>query len=312
MATFSQWRNAADRGDVKRVTWVCGAERVLVEEVVDHVRQTVGAGDFDRVSLTAGEVPEREVWAAVNQCPSDPRAARLVVVRAAEKLKRWNALADWVDAYRELPNTKLLLVSGEADYDVELAHVALVRDRGHLVRCSTPNETDCVAWVRRHAPCLDPTDARYLLARVGGDLRRAKNVCLKLRAFEAASAGRDVVDALTAESPGEDLVDALVALRKAEALRALEALHVREYSRVVGVLDSRLDDVVKVAEAARRKVPAKEVKGVPIFRAIQLYPVVRHYDRGRVDAARAAIAVVDDAVQAGAREGTLESLICLW
>lgn len=109
MATFTQWARQA--AEVKRVTWVCGSERILVEEVVDSVRANLHASDMDYVSLVAGSSPDREIWAALNQYPFDPKANRLVLVRDVERVKRWAPFLDWMANSRLLPTNYALFVS---------------------------------------------------------------------------------------------------------------------------------------------------------------------------------------------------------
>jgi hypothetical protein len=306
------------------VTWVCGAEKLLVEEVIEFVRAHLGASDLEYVSLVAGSVPDREVWAAINQYPVDPNQPRLVVVRDSDSIKGWAPLRDWVEsASRTMPNNYLVLTSNVHDWpyivrdgkrtaDLEEPS-CFIKGRGHVIRCSTPNEDDLRAWVQRQAPCSDAT-ATHLLKRVGGDLTRAKNVCRKASLFRGEMS-KAVVDALCAEGVGEEFVDALLSMDRPRALAALETMDPERYSPAIGLLDFDLAVMGQIHQALRERQSMKDMlvaADLNPFVVRRLYPHAKHYDPVRRAASRGSLAVADEALRSGARVGVMEALVALW
>lgn len=322
MATWAQWRVHADSGEVRKVTWVCGSERVLVEEVVDHVRATLACSDLDRACYDAGSTPDKEIWASINQYSLEPGAKRLTVVRDAEKIKRWQPMIEWLQESRLTPNSYLLLVSN----DTELPYVKkdgktdglqpfaeAIKARGHLVRCATPSEEALVGWVQRRVACSEDT-AKYLLERSAGELGLVQSVGQKLALFPGEPS-REIIDVLCVERPAEDFTEAIISGRKPKALSALEGLSERDYSKVIGLLDSRLDLLSKLHLALRRRMSMREIvsmKGVHVFIARPLIPYSKNYDPIRVRRCRQLLAVIDDALRSGARDGCMEALVSLW
>jgi hypothetical protein len=155
VATFSDFRRLALQGDLKRFTYACGEEEVLLEEVVDATRLGLDVREENYVSLTVGEVSEKDVWAALNQYPLDPLDMRLVVVRQSDRIRDWVRLEDWILS-RHMPNTYVLMV-GEGDdfpYRVEFKDGKRIkvyvneqtRDRitrsGRLVLCNLPKDVE--------------------------------------------------------------------------------------------------------------------------------------------------------------------------
>lgn len=317
---FTQWRTGADRGELRRVTWVCGEQRVLVEEVVDTTRSAVGASVLDSLTFTAGEDPDREIWAAANQYPLDPGAQRLILVRAAQKLRHWAPLHPWLASTRQLPGVHLLFVSDDADIPqvsapgkkVTAPHIEVMKaPRGHVVRCSTPNADDAVAWVCRQAT-VDTRTAQHLLTRVGGDLVAAKAVCGKLGLFPGVSAGSRAVDALVTQMPGLGFVDALLDVRRPEALLCLPGLTDGERLRVIGLLDHRLDLLATLHRHIKAGLTQRDIQGVPHFLVRQYWFTAKHYDTAQCAYRRRLLAVIDDALRSGARTGAFEALVALW
>lgn len=319
MSTYHQWRVAADKGEVKRVTWVCGDQRVLVEEVVDTVRARVGASVLNYQTFTAGTDPDREFWAAAHQFPLEAGANRFILVRNAERISRWQPLDGWLAATRQLVGVYLLFVSGEPDFAYQMVdgrkaglkpHLETIKNRGRIVRCSMPHELDLVAWVRRRVP-LDEEMARYLLRRTGADLATVAGTCTKL-ALLPGNPGPVTIDALCAEAPTDTFVNALLNLRKRDALLAAPSVSDKDYGRTVSVLDQRLDLLAALWRATRAGRAAREITGWPTFLVRQYLPAAKHYDPDRCVYSRRVLAVCDEALRGGARTGWLEALVALW
>jgi hypothetical protein len=320
MGSYAQWRACADKGEVRRVTWVCGDQLVLVEEIVDTVRDLLKASDLDCVSLIAGQDPDREIWAAANQYPMVPGANRLIQVRHAERIKRWEPLEEWLANSRRLPASHLLFVSGEA----EVPHTttggkrvpkpfieAMKAPKGHVVRCAMPNEHDAIGWARRRGP-LDEEMARYLLTRAGGNLALVASVCAKLNLFGAKVPGPRVIDELCREVPTDEFVESLLLLKKRDALLAAAAMDERDYRRAVGNLDYRLDLLATLHRALRTGQTVRDLGTLPQFLVRQFWPAAKHYDDRRCLHNRQVLAVVDSALKNGARDAVLEALVALW
>lgn len=326
MANWRQWREQADLGEVRRVTWVCGTERVLVEEVVDHVRSTLAPADVDYVSLVAGSDPDKEVWAQANQYPMTPKAPRLVLVRDADRIKKWKPLEDWINSSRLTPTQHLLFVSNESDFPylpnpqgkptTLKPHAELIKAKtlGRLIRCAPPNEEDLVYLVQRLMPGTDSHTAAYLITRTQGSVSLIHNVAGKASVFKG-SVSPQVIDALCSESPSEDFTHELLALHKPQAFLALEALAYQDYPKTIGSLDRSLDYMGKLNQALRRKQTLKDIsmsKEVPVFIARLLLPYAKHYDPQRITSCRQVLAMADSNIQAGAREATMEAVVSLW
>jgi len=314
------WRAGADKGEVRRVTWVCGDQPVLVEEVIDTTRAQLQVSELDIASFTGGVDLDRSIWAAANQYPLAATARRLVLVRAAEKVKNWEPLEGWIAASRRLPNNYLLFASGDDDFpylagDGRRAglkpHVELIKNKGRIVRCTLPNQTDLVAWAHRRAPTLDEPTLRHLLHYAGGNLSAVATVAGKLAVLNG-TAGPRTVEALCDESPADTFADSLLSLNKRAALLHAETLDERDLPRLISHLDSRLDLLAQLWRATQAGLSPREVQGQPIFLVHRYLPIAKHYDPRKCVNCRRVLAVCDEAVKSGARIGLIEALVALW
>lgn len=301
------------------MTWVCGDQRVLVEEVIDTTRARLAASELDYISISHSTTFDRDVWAEANQYPLNPGAVRLVVIRDAEKLNHRGQLVDWLSRTRQLPNVHLVFVSAEPDFPYTTAGgkktlkpyaAAIKAPRGVLVRCAMPNEDDAVRWVCRRTR-LDDSTARHLLTRAGGNLATAAAVAAKLSLFDG-QASTATIDLLCLERPMDDFTDILLALDKRRALLRIPDLDEPNRLKLVALLDSRLDllQTLHRHQAAGRTL--REITGVSPFLARQYLPLARHYDPSQCSQRRRVLALVDDVLRSGVRVGALEALVSLW
>lgn len=319
IATYAQWRAAADLGEIRRATWVCGDQRILVEEVVDTTRRLLDVSDLDYVSLRHGPGFERDVWAAANQYPLNPGGNRMILIRDAEKISRHDQLVAWLGRTRQLPGVHLVFVSSDA----ALPHTggrkgtltdwakALRAPRGSLVKCSALTEPVALAWTRRRAPGLDEDTARYLLTRTGGDLTATAGVCDKLSLF-TGEVGTATIDQLCDERPSLDLAEHLLAGHKRQALLCVPDLGEQDMYRLTALLESRLDLLASLHRLQIAGHGWRDATGINPYLARQYLPLAREYDPHRCVRARRVLAVTDDALRKGARIGVFEGLIALW
>lgn len=332
MATYSAWwKGFCKKPEVRPVTWLCGPERILVEDVLATIRQVLQPAPWNYVPLVAGEDSEREIWSEVFAVPQGSTQTRLVVVRNAERLKAPERLLMFLRRGDAHPGTYLVLVSSEttvprkepdedqrrrgAKGDV-VDHLAALSGKGHIVECR-PFTIDtaqvAVDWVMSRIK-IRRAVAGHLLNRADGNMRLVRDVCQKLAVFPGEPTIAAVNDLLSAQ-PRDTFVDALVAMDKKGALAALERIQPEEYSRTLGMLDSHLDLAGMIHDMQVEHRSAYDIAkkaGNKNFLVKDLLPVARHYDHRRRLLIRSTLVVADDALRAGARVGVMEAVVALW
>lgn len=305
-----------DRGELRRVLWVCGDQPVLVEEVLDAVRAHLDVSELDYSCFSGGQDPDPLIWATVLAFSLTPAGRRLVVVRDADKISNWGPLRTFIDGGRQLPGSHLVLVSAQPDLPTTAEgatpeHVELIKTKGRVVRCAAPNETDAISWARRRAPALTVRSAAHLLTRTGGNLAAAAGVCTKLALFSGVPSAA-IIDGLCEATPVDCVTDLLLARRKSDALAAAASVPERDYLHTVACLENRLDLLASLWQVARTGLGPREVTGHPPFLVHRYFGHARHYDPAHCAHARKVLLLIDDAIRGGARTGVLESLIALW
>ncbi len=314
MGTYTMWRTAADRGDLRRLTWIHGDQPVLTREVVRTVAAHVAAHELDTVHHNLMSVHPQVIWNELHQFPLTG-GRRLIVVDDAQRITSWTPLVEWIQHAKTMPHTWAVFIAapetaGEPPAAV-IEALKTKRTLGHVVRCTMPNERDAIAWVRRRGPAFDDTAARHLLTRVGGDLAAAASVIDKCALFPGTPVPA-VIDHLAEPEPGESFVDYLLARDKPAALLAAKAVNDTEVLAVIGQLDHRLDTLAALWQALRAGKRLHEVSGVPAWLARKYAPHAKHYDPQRCAYSRRVLSVLDSAVRNGARTGAMEALVALW
>lgn len=331
MASFHQWRKGLRKNPSPRqITYVCGEERVLVEEVVDQIKTALALRPWNYVSLRAGQDSERKIWAEIEQHPLD-NTMRLVVVRDAEKLSDLERFQDWVKHRTSNPRTHLVLVSNEERIPKTnptpderkkgirpeiLPHLANLGTRGHLIECrSFTNATArySIDWVVSKVNMPD-TVARHLMERSNFELRLVRDICLKLSVFDGVPSV-PIINELLSQRPRDSYVDAIFMLDRKEALRALSEVEESDYSMLLGQLDARLDLVGMIHDMQSEYHSPYEITkaaGSQAFLVKDLIPVAKHYDTKRRHSIRQLLAVSDTALRGGQSVGAMEALTLLW
>lgn len=316
MGTFKQWLGAGC--PVRRVTYVCGPEPVLAEEVVAAVRADFGGED--RTVLVAGDDHEADIWSACAQYPMDADAGRLVIVRDAARLKRWDDVPDLL----ETGTSRLLFVSAEDDYARKsgsgkrelLPHLAPFRDSRHaqLIKCVAPGAEDLTGWVQRIWPGCGITAAFHLLTRAGGEVAMVRDVAAKAAAARLEPTER-TIDGLLAAQPGAEFIDCLLARRRPDALRAAARLSEPAVLGVLARLDGVLDTLARLQEAMARRLDGRDIAvkyRVPAFVARKYREIAPQYGPAEAQRCRSVLVIADDTWRSGVRDGVLEALVAVW
>jgi hypothetical protein len=312
MATYQQWSRSRT---IRPVTWVCGAESVLVRDVIAAHRD--GSTPEQRVTLYAGQVPERDIWDLLLSVPAT--GGRRVVVYGAEKLKHPGnaALLAGADG---LEAALTVFVEGGADFEkrgTALApHLAALQasKAAQLVRCCAPASTeDRVALVASWWPGAAKNFAHDLLTRCGG-LERAWQACEQARLAGLRPESAMAAMVCPAEPAGE-MTDLLFAGDKARAVAAAALLSKNEVGMVIGQLASRLMAVEQVRAAMAPGMSAREAAnrgGVDRWAANRVVPHLGSYGSARISHLRRLLAHADSAWRRGVQAGIAEMICAMW
>lgn len=332
VSSFSQWFVSYQKNPgVKQATWVCGTEPVLIEDVVDTVRSHFPENEWSQVSLVAGETKDRLIWEEIDQYPLDGEAPRLVIVRDAERLKRPEAIIDWLAVRTRNPLTYVLFVSNEPELarleqtpeqrkDRKKAdlqpHIQALQKRGSVIECRAFTQATAkhaVSWVVSKVE-MPRGVAGKLLERANADLRLVRDSLAKLAVFPD-EISMQTIESLMSARPRLSFVDALLELDKPEALRALDAMSPSQYSQALGLLDQRLELLGTVRDMLVSHSSVRQISaalGAQGFLAAELIPRAKSYDRARLRHIRDLLAATDAALMAGVRRGPMEALVLYW
>src|SRR5437588_1797900 len=232
------------KGAPDAVYYVHGDEDVLKDEAIRALVDRVldpGARDFNFDQRSASDL-DPEVLDSLVNTPPLLAAARVVVLRGVEEVRKTSKVRQALVRYLQTPNptTLLILVQGAGEPpDAELARSATTVAIEPL---PAPRVHKWVAHRARQLQLtLEPDAAELLVQTVGNDLGALAGELEKLAAVAAGRTGdgratRDDVAALVGARPGEtlqDLVDAALERRAAAAARLIEP--VLEQAGMTGV-----------------------------------------------------------------------------
>jgi DNA polymerase III delta subunit len=316
---FNQWRNYAARGDVAKVTYICGDESTLAELVLDDIKNILQVPVTDYVSVDASQ--SDDIWNLASQYPLDPNANRLVVVRNAERINFWAELSDWLAVSRSNPKNFLVFCSLASDAPAVFAkgkkvsyveHIELIRTKGKFIKCSQPNNEDLVTWCNSFG--LSDESAEFLIQRTSGDTSAMLSVLKKVKIWNG-SPNTKALTLLCQEQALDSLADYIILGEKKTAYTAVQSLDPADYAKVISRLDSRLDYMTDIYRCMLRRmydVDIASTTGIKIFLIKKFKGVAKEYEPNKVKYRRQLITMIDGTIRDGAKVGVWETLITLW
>lgn len=312
MATYWQW---CRKKTLRRVTWVCGPEDVLVREVVTAHRE--GAPPDQCTALFVGEAPERDVWDALFADPLP--GGRRAVVYGAEKLRDAGNAA-LLAADPGLEAAYVVFVSADADFPREgsalVPHLAALQasKAAQLVRCCEPSKTeDKTALVASWWPGATPNLAYDVLVRCGS-LERAYQACEQAR-LAGLEPSRRMAAVVCPAEPGGNFADLLMAGDKRGACTVAGQLSIPDLGAAIGLLASRLVAAEQIGYGVRHGLSPREAASrehVDRFVASRVLPHAGAYTADRIRRCRRVLALAEFAWRGGTRAGVAESVVALW
>lgn len=323
MSTFSQWWLSFKKSETPRqITWVCGTEPILVDEVVDLITKAVGPDEINHVYLDARETTERQIWNELRQLPFGPTASRLTIVKGAEKLKNDALFIQYIKDRAVLPRNYVIFISDEKsarrteDGKALWEPLEYLKNRGTTIECrafTSATAKHAVTWVKEKADIRGRV-AEYLLNRATGDLRLVRDTVAKLSVFPGEISLR-VVSEMFEEKPSDTFLGALFALDRKTAMHAISEIPRNEYSKTLGLVDARLELAGQVHDMLIQHKTHGEIAraaGNKGFLVPEMLPVAKHYDKKRRMRIRNYLATVDNFSYYGVPDGALEALVILW
>jgi DNA polymerase III delta subunit len=316
---FNQWRNYAAKGDVSKITYICGDQPTLVELVLDDIKNILNVPVTDYLSVDASQAAN--VWDIASQYPLDPEGNRLTVVRNADRFSDWPELAAWLGVSRNNPKNFLVFISAQADAPAIFdkgkktsyaSHIELIRSKGKFIKCSKPNDEDLVKWCESYG--LSPESAQFVVERTSGDVASILSVLKKVKVWKG-SPNKNALALFCKEQALDSMADYLILGEKRAALLALEEVKPEDYSRIISRLDMRLDYMLDINRCVIRRMYANDISqmtGIKIYLVNKFKGVAKEYDFAKVKQRRQVITLIDSHLRSGAKTGLMEALVALW
>ena len=311
MSFYSQW---VKESKLSSVIWVCGLERVLVDEVVRHVKSGWLLNDMNFTTVDAAQCAN--VWDELWQRPLMEDFPRLIIVLNAQEITDFNLMKSWLSEFKtSFPQTTVCFIS-EADTLPEASF--LKPPKVTPIRCSKLSPEDSVKWVKKQA-CISERSARLLLEHVAGSLEDAKQVCDKINraigSSELLTFTSEQIKSFIAETPS-DFIDALMCLDKQRALTTLSLMSNEDRYKVVSTLELRLSQLTKLQRLLKKEKlvgqALSKIPGIPYPVVKDLLPAIKFYNDSRLLSCRQQLTLVDHYHNQGIYTGVLESLVSMW
>lgn len=310
MGTYTQWDK---QRKLANIIWVYGPEAVLVQEVQEFVRNSVGASGLDRFTYDASADVESDIWDAIYSRSLSDGAARLVEVVNADRLRNVDRLLEWVSTYaRHSSETTLLLSSSQ-----EPSHTSIKAPKTTVIKCIMHKPEDKLAWTMRVGGFSEST-AKRLLEYKNGDLEQTYDICRKIKTLlpeqEGIELALDTLQSLDEQTP-QGFVEAVLEKDKPGAFAAISGVSRDSVGGILSQLDytlSLVDRLRDVFSETARGQKLENIPGFPMQRFPDVAPAARTYTFQDLVRRKQILIMLESYHRQGVQEGILESLVALW
>lgn len=307
MANFLQyWQR---RNNIYCLYYVCGEETCLQEMVIQTIKETVRPGVLDYYTHDGADKIADIMDTLTRELAGDKK---LVVIRNGQKVKKFDRIVKWAGLIRQFTETCLVVQTNEVKVSTKDARYRPFVELGLFIECKSLPKTKLYEWLTTFAE-MTPGAFDLLLDSCGWELSRVVNEVKKLRYLGRVVKVEDIA-ALCPRTYDERFVDQLLAQDKVKAKHALRLLGPEDRSKIVGLLDYKLNLLLQLALLRRQGMGLKEA----VYKLnISFFIAKIHWDLCQtmtisVIRKRLSLLVnIDTRVRAG-HNGALAVLLALW
>lgn len=301
-----------DKGTVKPLYVFQGQEYFLIEEAIDHVKQTLiqsETADFNYGKFSGKDV---QVGDVLDQAQTIPFLSkwRLIVLTDVHEIAAPEQ--NRMISYLSNPNQSTCLIMTAEKLDGRTKFAQVLRQHAEIVQFWKLYDRDVPQWISTRAKQYNCTislqAAAYLVDLVGNDLRQVDNELKKIVAYTGAGElSIDVVQKVVGDIREHDifeLVDAVSEGNTIEALRILNQL-LTEGEQPLKILmmvtrQFRLLWKVKAHLVEKRSLTAKQLAekvGIPYRSAAHLQKQAQRFSQVQIKQGFRRLCTVDRALK---------------
>ena len=307
MANFLQWYQR--RNSVYCLYYVCGEEICLQEVVIQTIRETVRPGVLDYYTHDGSDKIADIMDTLTRELAGDNK---LVVIRNGQKVKKFDRIVKWAEQVRQFTETCLVVQTNEVKVVTKDARYRPFVELGLFVECKALSKTKLYEWLTTFAE-MTPDAFTLLLESCGWELSKVINETRKLRYLDRIVGVEDIV-ALCPRTYDERFVEQILAGDKIKAKHALRLLGPEDKSKIVGMLDYKLNLLLQLALLRRQGLHLKEAVhrlGISFFVAKIHWDLCQTMTISAIRKRLSLLVNVDTRVRAG-QNGALAVLLALW
>ena len=307
MPNFIQYWNK--RTCVYCLYYVCGEESCLQEVVIQSIRDNVNVPELDYHTHDGVD----KIADIMDTLTSEPVGnKKLVIIRNGHRIKKFDRVVAWAEQVAGFKETCLVIQTDEKKVATKEARYRPFVELGMFVECKPLSKAKLFGWLSTFLS-IDEAAFDLLLESCGWELRRVLNEARKLKFVGRNLTVRDIVD-LCPRTYDERFVELLMVGNKAKAKHALKLVSQDEASRIVGLLDYKLNLILQLALLRRQGISMKEAVtqlSITFFVAKLHWDLCQTMTIAMIRKRLSLLVKVDTLVKAG-QNGALAVLYALW
>lgn len=306
MAYFLQWlKKYPER---KRLIYICGKERVLVNEVLKAELASHNVSDLGLIKLDGAKNSLADIDAELNQYGD-----RLIVIKNADAIKDWKLILKWMDS-RYMRNTSLICVGDEILPQTNEARYRPFiekRDSGKFIECKELSLEQTLELIDMKGSFThDARNALYVAC--GGNLAKILNEIEKLN-YLGKKITKELVDAFINVSINDNFVNKL--FERTYTLDMVSLIQEKDIPLIIAGIEYYLLNmllIIKYRSNDRGFKDMAKISGVPLFLVNKLFFLCKGVSEETILRRIKLLANLDVSYRKGNIIGALERFLILW
>ena len=307
MATFLQyWRK---RKEVYCLYYVCGEEACLRELVISSIKEIVRPSVLDYFTHD-GTDKIADIMDTLTREPTGTK--KLVTIRNGHKIKKFDIIVKWAKQIKDFTETCLVVQTNEKKVSTKEDIYRPFVELGLFIECKSLAKNKLYQWLSTFTE-MTPDAFDLLLESCGWELSKVINEVQKLKYLKRIVVVEDVIS-LCPRTYDERFVDKLLVGDKIGAKNALCSLGNEDRSKVIGMLDYKLNLLLQLVILRRQGVKLKDAVyrlGISFFIAKIHWDLCQTMTVAEIRKRLSLLVSIDTKVRAGC-DGALAVLLVQW
>lgn len=301
IANYNQWLQRYPEN--KRLMYICGKEKILVNEVYKRELESRTFNDWDFVIMN-GTDKVADIDAALNQFGD-----RLIVIKDADKINDWDFVIEWTKS-RYMRNTSLICVGNEVKPQTKESKYRPFIEKGRFVECRSLNQDQILEMIS-HRGNFSSGAINALYEVCSGEVSKILNEINKFNYLDGEITKNLVLSHVVNED--SNFIHAL--FEKGNTLQVAKSINDKNLPLIIGTIEYNLTSMLLIIRHRNKQLNFRElaeITNIPVFLVGKFFHWSKGITQETIFKRLKLLANLDVSYRKGNIVGAIERFLIMW